>query len=82
MLFDSLMIILITLIVIWMCAIGDWLGLWNSWLMCLAGGFTSALLACTQAAALSKDEQIFMVVGVTLALATLLRWVGAAIVTD
>lgn len=76
MLFDSLMIVLITLIVIWMCVIGDWLGLWNSWLLCIAGGFTAALLACTQAAALSKDEQILLVVGVTLTLAALLRWVG------
>lgn len=82
MLFDSLMIILITLVIAVMCAIGDLVGLWNSWLLCVAGGFTAGLLASTQAAALSKDEEIFLVVGVTLALGALLRWVGAGHTTQ
>ena len=74
MLFDSLMIVLITLLIAVMCACGDLLGLWDGWIRCVAGGFTGAILVSTQAGALPRDSQIILVVGVTLALAALLRW--------
>lgn len=76
MLYDALMIVLITLVIMIMSIAGNRLGLWNSWLMCLAGGFTAGLLVCTQTA-LPAEENGILAGAVTVALAALLRWLNA-----